>query len=248
MVSTLSTLGFDTGPEAEFVKLAEKLAATVQVTPGNPYAVWRAKSGVELWFHVTADGSEIVGFTPYFKGESRVPVRIATRYPRAGDSTHEGLLVGELTPAAGLPGLHPLVLEAVDFVDTASRPLPFSGHAQIVGFAHQLKAFASAEDYEAQQLAEPKFAARSFVPLGLFGMQDDAGETAAPSTTALVVGEVMRHRHVTNEETGQQFHWLLVEGLEAAYDIVAESDAVEGDLAAGRTVEVTCNLVSRLID
>jgi len=242
MISTLSSLGFGTGSEQEFITLAERLATTVPVVPGDPYAVWQSPSGAELWFHVSPDGTEIVGFTPFFAGESRVPVRLTARYPGNANTPHEGIVAAELAPEPGLPGIHPLVYESVDTLRHRTLSLPSEGHARIVGFAHQVKAFASAADFEAARASDLTFAPQSFVPLGLF-----AGADAPPSAAALIVGRLARHREAVNEITGQPFHALFVEGLDASYDIVADPAAVEGALAAGGTVEVTCTLFGRLL-
>jgi hypothetical protein len=242
MISTLSSLGFGTGTEQEFVAVAEKLAATVTVVPGDPYAVWQSSSGAELWFHVSATGSEIVGFTPFFAGESRVPLRLTARIPGPAGNPHEGLIAAELTPAPGLPGIHPLVFEAVDALRHATLVLPREEKACIVAFAHQMKAFASAAEFEQRHANDLSFAPQSFVPLGLF-----TGADSQPSASALIVGRVARHRQTANEITGQPFHALLVEGLDATYDVVADPQAVEGAIVVGGTVEVTGTLFGRLL-
>jgi len=242
MISTLSSLGFGTGSEQEFIALAEKLATTVTVVPGDPYAVWRSPSGAELWFHVSPDGTEIVGFTPFFAGESAIPLRLTARYTANPDTPHEGCIVAELAPEPGAPGVHPLAFEAVDALRHRDLALPHQGPARIVGFAHQIKAFASAEAFEAARNADLPFAPQSFVPLGLFQDTD-----TPPSASALVVGRVVRNREAVNEITGQPFHALVVEGLDATYDIVADPNAVEGAIARNGTVEVTCTLFGRLL-
>lgn len=154
-----------------------------------------------------------------------------------------------MAPGDDGAGVYPLVFDAVDFATLSGRSLPSALEARIAGFAHQLRAFPSADAYDQSQTSEPKFAAQSFVPIGMFALAAADGEAEPPpSSTALLAGRVAAHRRLTSEVTGQAFHWLLVESLEASFDIVADPEVVEGEITEGGTAEVSCWLFGRVLD
>ena len=54
-------------------------------------------------------------------------------------------------------------------------------------------------------------------------------------------------RLLVNEATAQNFHWLLVESLEASYDIVADPSVVSGEITQGGTIECACWMFGRIL-
>ncbi|MCB1548936.1 MAG: hypothetical protein KDJ41_14045, partial [Hyphomicrobiaceae bacterium] len=58
---------------------------------------------------------------------------------------------------------------------------------------------------------------------------------------------VVAHRVLTNEETGDTFHWLLVKSLEASYDIVADPAVVKGPLGVDAVVRIGGAFFGRIL-
>jgi hypothetical protein len=249
MVSNLSTIGLafadDVAFNASMTRLAAKAQRRVKTCAGD-YAVWRSETGAEVWFHHRTGGG-IAGLTPFFDGQSRMTVKVTERFKRPDDSPFEGALMAWMAPGDDGAGIYPLVFDAVDFAAISGRSLPCILEARIAGFAHQLRAFPSADAYDRSQTCEPKFAAQSFVPIGMFATAVAEGG-GPPSSAALLAGRVGTHRRLTSDVTGQTFHWLLVESLGASFDIVADPEVVEGDIRDGATVEVCCWLFGRVLD
>ena len=75
----------------------------------------------------------------------------------------------------------------------------------------------------------------------------DGDEASAPSSMALLTGRVVAHRVLTNEETGDTFHWLLVKSLEASYDIVADPAVVKGPLGVDAVVRIGGAFFGRIL-
>jgi hypothetical protein len=252
MVSNLSTIGFEFEDDAEFGAVMERLTENSQPrggAGGNVYSVWRSDDGIEIWFHHDAAGHEITGLTPFYDGKSLVRLKVTERVKRPFDSDFEGALMAWVAPGDSDVGVHPIVFDAVDHLNLLDREIPGTWNARLTGFAHQLKAFPTAEAYNAEQTSEPKFAAQSFVPVGMFASAAVEGdEESIPSSQALLTGRVAEHKLLKNELTGQSFHWLLVDSLEAAFDVVADPNAVEGEITVGGTVEVSCSFFGRALD
>ena len=89
MVSNLETIGLGVNDRAGFEKLVTGLAEAAREglsTPVGDYAVWRSRSGAEVWLHIapaSSDGPdavrEILGITPFFDGSSKVPLNVTER-------------------------------------------------------------------------------------------------------------------------------------------------------------------------
>lgn len=258
MASNMSTLGFTFTSEQQFqdamVSLADRASERLSC-PAGDYAIWRSRSGAEIWFHLSPQGSlpggerGIEGLTPYFEGTQATELVIDDAYRRPGDNAFEGAFSGWVGGDAE-SGAYPLVFDAVDFSARSDRALPFTSRVRLTGFAREVQAFATEADYHASKTDEPAFAAKAFIPIGLFAAASDesADEVRAPSSQALLTGRVLETRRLDNEETGNGFLWLQVESLDATFDIVADPTIVTGELVAGATVEVLCVMFGRLLD
>jgi hypothetical protein len=277
VASNLSTIGLNYDTEAGFDDLMQRLASNANerlaCDPGD-YAIWRSRTGAEMWFHVTgtreADGQlddhAIIGFTPFFEGLSDVDIEIDAGFQRQGENPFEGAFKAWVAPdPANGVGVHPIVFDCIDFAAHRNREYPIRCHAKLTAFARNVGAFASEEAFYAhaaenltpveleRRSASRDKGARAFIPLGLFRRSegDEADmppESAAPSSNAVLTGTVIEHRIMSDPETDLSFHWMLVESLGATIDVVADPTVVTGDIVEGGTVEVGCVIFGRLID
>lgn len=265
MASNLSSIGFQFTSEEEFAETMSALAGAaedrVSCEPGD-YIIWRAPTGAELWFHLPLFGNEdiaadLAGVNPFFSGDSDIGLKLTERVKRPDDNEFEGAFTAWVSPDAETgEGSYPLVFEAVDFAAQAERRLPVECRAMITGFARELRVFADEDEFSAFQEGNKEgvpLAPRAFVPLGLYAnsMREEgekAGAGPTPSPAALITGRILKHHELTNDAKGQPYHWLVVESLEATFDIVADPEVVKGKLAEGATVLVACMLFGRLLD
>lgn len=259
MASNLSTIGFSYPDPNErataLIALAKSTGPQVELSAGA-YAVWHSQTGAELWFYLAEPASDgaleenIVGLCPFFEGQSSVPLNISETVRRPGDGPFDGAFYGWVHTAGAETGSYPLVFDAVDFARHANLPLPSLKHARISGFAQTLTAYPDAESYLASKPDGSTLAPEAFLPAGLFAsaLEQASGEKPAPTSLAQMTGKVLRHDVLRNELTERPFHWILVQSLDATYDIVADPDVITGAVAVGGTVEVTCSLFGRVLD
>ena len=264
MSSNLSCIGFTFAPEVveeAFAGAVERMAneATERLScDAGDYAIWRSRTGAEVWIHLApedADGErEIVGLTPFFEGHSEVPVRLVEAVHREADNPFEGAWSAWIAPDEEGAGSYPIVLDAVDWATQSQAAMPRDAMLRVACFARELTAFTS----EAAFLAAPhpvELAAQAFIPIGLFAAADKSAsessadiEVLAPSSTGLFTGRVIEHATLINEMMGLPFEWLLVESLDATYDVVADPAVVTGLITIGGTVQVAGWLVGRVLD
>ena len=263
MASNLSTIGFVFDSEDEFraamVRHAAEIVAQAEC-PAGSLGLWRSRAGAEIWFHLSAPGNgetEIYGLTPFFDGQSDIPLMITGPVPRGGDSPFEGAYKGWVNPDANGEGVYPLVFDAVDYVMHGAATWPAVKRVRLAGFAREVSAFADEAAYTAARASDnpdiPKLAPKAFIPIGLFAAaqaaDDDAtAEPKPPSSAALLTGRIAEHRTFTNEATGRAFEWLLVESLDATFDVLADPATVKGELAVGGTVEAAVWFFGRFLD
>ena len=259
MASNLSTIGFDDSKPEELEKLLMRLAESASArltTPKGDYAIWRSRTGAEIWFHLApqAEGAgterEIVGLTPFFEGNSNVPLNVTEAVRRPGYGEMEGAFHAWVAPDEEGEGAYPMVFDAVDFAAMGARELPERWRARVCGFARELKVYADEEAFVVSQSEEPKLAGCAFLPVGMFaaiaGRNADApAAEQVPSSHALIVGKVLAHKRLVNEATDRAFHWLSVQSLAATYDVLAEPDAVSGEIVEGAIVHAGCWLFGR---
>lgn len=262
MVSNLSTIGFAFDDNAAFSETMIRLANTAAERlhcPSGEYAIWRSATGAEIWFHLSPSGDagterQIIGLTPFFEGMSSVAMKITAAYTRPEDNALEGAFHAWVAPEAveydaDASGAYPLVFDAVDFAAHATRDLPETWTVRVAVFARELKAYPDAEAYMAVANRQPALADRAFIPMGLFALAaGDQDGDGVPSSTAIFTGRVKEHETLVNEETERPFHWLLVESLEATYDVLADPEAITGDIVVGGTVEVAGLVFGRTLD
>ena len=255
MASNLSAIGFVFDDAESFQETMLRLAPEAVERLGceaGDYSIWRSHTGAEIWFHLPLLGTEdraqdIAGLTPFYEGLAEIEIEVAERVNRPDDNGFEGAFTAQVRDPDSDDYAYPITFDAVDFSAHAARELPFGTAARITGFARHVRAFADEAAYASDRSgpgSEIALAPRAFIPVGQL---EDAPDDAPPASTALLTGRVVEHRHLTNEVTGRQFHWMLVESLAASFDVVADPDSVTGEIVAGGTVEVGCVLIGRLI-
>lgn len=250
LVSNLSSIGFEFANDADFQQVMQRLATDAfqrLACDVGDYAIWRSRTSAEVWFHITGERNaagvladrDVIGLTPFFEGLSDVPVEIVETVVRPGDNDFEGGFLAWVNPdeQTGL-GMYQIVFDAVDFAAQCGRPLPMVTRVKLTGFARQIKVLGELD--QSRGLART----HGVMALGLFSARE---HDAAPSSHALLAGRVVDHSQPVNEESGQRFHWLLVETAGATFDVVADPSLVPTDLGPGCMVEIGCWLFGRLL-
>jgi hypothetical protein len=269
MTDHFSVIGFKSNSAEQLAEMVSKLpdtgAYSQPCAPGYYYR-WHSDSGSELWVHLAkeqgADDEKlsIVGVTPFFQGEGRIPVRVMKKRQRPSDNAFEGAVFVEIEPG---PRPHQCatvaLLDLVDYAVWANRVTPFLAEAQIAAFPHDLAIFPSEEAFNKVQANERvKFAPESFFASGLFSASGDGGGQAvfhdpsgdafdAPSR-AFLTGRVLSESRRQNTVTGQTFRTALVKTVGGTVDVVADDSLMPPELSPGAILQGEFWLCARLIE
>ncbi|HEU0013325.1 MAG TPA: hypothetical protein VFQ45_06550 [Longimicrobium sp.] len=238
MPNVYSALGFRIDGEQAFGMYAMMAAVQGQAVPapGGRYGRLAAGAGAELWVQVDERGA-ISGLQPHLAGESRFVLRLDTRVPSTEESPLDGAFQAWAGEAEGNDASgFPLVFHAPDFRTLDGLSLPARLPVQLAAIAYGLTAFPDEEAYYAAQETEPKFAAESFIPSGMFNFADDAGTLATPEPRALFSGTVLDTEWRTNPLTGLPFCRMRVRTLGGEVDVAADPETVDGEIVVGGIV------------
>ena len=167
---------------------------------------------------------------------------------RLDDSILVGAFQGWAEPSGDDPesGSYPFVFDVPDYDRYHSLELPVVLGVQVAAFAHKLEAYASDEAYYAAQHREPKFAAESFIPSGLFTLGGEA--MTPPQALAILTGHVLDTALLTNPATGATFHWAWVRTLGGEVDVAADPEVPTGSLVPGGVISGSFWLSGRLLN
>jgi len=133
------------------------------------------------------------------------------------------------------------VFDAPDFRAVEIAGFPRVAEMQLTAFAsNDFKVFASEEDYQNAQESELKYASKMFVPTGVFDFDDkNWDEQNPPRPIGTLAGEIKEFELRTNELSGENFYWLLVETLGGETDVVVDPKYVTDEPKVGGIVSGT---------
>lgn len=209
--------------------------------PQGFYLKFSDKSGAEIWLQGNFD-QELIGFNPHFAGQSRRKVALTNLIERE-TSELDGGFHAWANPSDendAESGEYPFVFDAPDFRAVPNVQFPQTVEIQLTAFAsNDLQLFANEKDYSDNQENEIKYAAKSFVPTGLFTFDEETGKTGELGATRPIgkfSGEIKQFALKTNSLSNENFYWFLVETLGGEVDVVVDVKYVPHEPQIGNIV------------
>jgi hypothetical protein len=249
MPNHFSDIGFDLNTESEFQELANQVYERGKRfrTGKGTYLYWSPGEGVELWGQLDQTNN-FIGLNPHFVGESTMRVGLTAEVDRSESSPLDGAFYGWASPNNEDPesGHYPFVFDVPDFQLGKRAKLPCIADIQLAAFAHGLAAFESDDAYEAAHTEEPKFAAESFIPSGLFTPEGEA--TKPPQAYAIMTGYVIETAMRINPVAKAEFCWTRIRTYGGEFDVVADPTIVTGSIVKGGIVQGTFWLSGRRLN
>ena len=250
-MSNLSDIGFPTPDEQavnEMIMHVLEVAKPEKVAHGF-YLVYTDSSGAEIYLQGNLE-QELVGFNPHFAGKSRRTVGL-TRAIERDSSALDGGYHAWANPQEGLgeEGDYPFVFDVPDFRGSEIKDFPKLAEIQLTAFgSNDFQVFESEDDYQASQESELKYASKMFVPVGLFAFDEKDGsiDLSTVRPVGRLAGEIREFELRTNELSGENFYWLLVETLGGETDVVVDPKYVPVEPKIGGIVSGTFWLSGRI--
>ena len=228
----LACLGFDLddteGLRALLLDLAS-VAGERLVTPAGEYAIWRSRSGAELWFHIATEADEsgereIVGLTPFFEGTGEQQFDVLAFQP-SPHTPFDGICTARMAALGSVLGeISFLVIDAATMDgDIIGSDKKF----RVTAFASSIK--------QASEIDQSR------------GFRSLASEDDDSLPRSVLQGRITSKANLRNEATGRSFVGLKVAIHSSEFDIVA-SEQMAGEFRIGTSIEADCRLVGRLLD
>lgn len=245
--SHYSTIGCRIDNVEALVSLAERILPATEplVAPDGCYRRWSSSSGAELWLQEDPDGA-LIGIAPHFRGPSRVKVGALSGFTREEGATLDGAFHAWADPGETEDsGAYPLVFDCPDFRRAREGQPGRRATAQIAAFAHEVKVYDDPEAFEVEQEGPVRFAAQSFIPVGLF--PSGGRQSEAPEAFALFTGIIRDTELLLNELFERTFCWAAVDTLGGSYDVVIDPELLPRTPVTGNVVSGTFWLSGRLL-
>lgn len=244
MPCNYSTIGLSADSNEEIEALIDSVYQQSEsiLCENGSYRKWHA-NGAEVWLHIDGE-SEVRGMTPSFNGKSKVHVGITGLVEGDSNSQYEASMHCWAEPNTnGDNGTYPFIFDLVNKAQYPNLNFPLFTTASISAFAHQLEIFDDEVDFEKNQSHDIPFAAKSFIPVGLFMGEE---QEIPPLAVATFAGNVLEYDRIINELSGNSFYWLLIETLGGTFDVVADPKLINKKLAVGKIVSGTFGLIGQI--
>lgn len=245
-MSNFSNIGFPVASPEDLQALIQKVYGIGKVYPveDGSYILYSDDSEAELWIQRNKQ-KQIIGINPHYNGLSRRTVCL-TQSVEGKMSKLDGSFHAWADPSEEdnpESGLYPFVFDVPDFKLIGEFQFPVNQEIQLTAFAKSLQSYASEEEFYANQTSEPKFAACSFIPSGLFSSEKEDMEA-----TAIFSGTIKTFEKKKNELSQCDFYWLLVDTLGGEIDVVADCSLFEKEPATGGIIHGEFWLSGQLIN
>ena len=192
-MSNLSDIGFPVRSEQDVNRIIESLLTVVKPTAclQGAYYIYTDVSGAEMYLQGNL-GDELIGFNPHYAGKSRRAVCLTRAIERDSSELDGGFHAWANPPdESGESGDYPFVFDVPDFHVNTDQHFPRVCDIQLTAFAsNDFQLFAGEEDYYKSQETETKFAAKSFIPSGLFLPDETAAAIEPPRPIVIFTGEI----------------------------------------------------------
>lgn len=244
------SLGFRIDSMDDFKALgirAAKSGASLPA-PHGTYIRWDVGGGPQIWVQIKQHSRAILGWHTHFAGRAQMRIALTKRMLTEEHDPLEGGFHGWADPRSddATEGQYPLLFHAPNFDLHDHLSVPVVRTVQLTAFAHTLTVYPGDEEYFASQTATVKFAAESFVPIGLFPAKGNPD--APPVPAAQFAGHVVKGALLTNPMTSIAYQWARVRTVGGDLDVVADIDTCTEPMEEGNVVSGKFRLSGHIVD
>ena len=242
-MSNLSDIGFPTSSNEQLNGYIERWLANVTEIPCRKghYLKFADESGAEIYLQMDF-GGEFTGLNPYFNGKSRRKVFLTNMIERDSSPMDGGFHAWANGEKEG-EGDYPFVFDVPD-IFVGKIDLPTVSEIQLNAFAtNDLAMFENEQAFLDSQTEEVKLASNSFIPIGLFRQN----EGVPPQAHGQFAGTIKEFELRTNQFSGANFYWFLVETLGGEIDVVSDPNYIKNEPRIGSIIHGSFWLTGKIL-
>lgn len=250
-MSNLSDIGFPVRSEQDVNDMIMQVVNHVSEVraPNGFYLKFADASGAELWLQGNFD-QELIGFNPHFAGKSRRTVALTEAVERDSSELDGGFHAWANPHNESVDsGDYPFVFNVPDFRAVHLHEFPQTVEMQLTAFAsNDFQIFSDEAAYLESQTDELKYAAKSFIPSGLFSFgEGEKIDLSLVHPIGILTGEIKSFELKTNSLTSEKFYHFLVETLGGEVDVVADVNLIKEEPRAGSIISGQFWLSGRIL-
>lgn len=240
-MSNLSDIGFPVQSEKDVNDIIMSVLQFARYVPcpGGVYLKFSDPSGAELYLQGNP-ANELIGFNPHFEGQTSRLVRLTQTIERDSSELDGGFHAWAEPDEGedGDSGAYPFVFDVPDFRVHSDLNLPQNRLIQLTAFAsNDFQMFAGEQAFHDSQESELKYAAKSFIPSGLFNFSEgNVTGIESPRPVGVLTGEIKDFALKRNEFSGENFYWFAVETFGGEVDVVADTKLIRSEPQIGGIV------------
>jgi hypothetical protein len=244
LATHFSTIGLPINTDEELMDCVNRVFPQSESIPTGvgTYMRWADPSGAELWLQLNAE-NELIGVNPHFGGRSRVRVLLTHPIDVGSQSPLDGRFHGWADPAkaqAEQSGAYPFLFDAPDAACHAGIEMPSELDVQVAAFAHEIQVYPNPKAFDASRTGDGWHTSQDFMPSGLMGAQHGMRAEAA------FTGHILRVERRTNQFSGGEFVWALVNSTGGTFDVVADVELMPTLPPVGGVITGTFWLTGRI--
>lgn len=231
-MSHLSDLGFTASREEfiEIAKLTESEGERIPTEDGD-YVCRSFESNIEFWACLPKDDKKL-GINPHFAGKTENKVRVEGVIESEYSNLENAYIVWINEKGINDVQEYPFIFDCPNFAmndDLINKEVL----VQVTAFVEtEFTVFKDEEEFNKDKEIRDKFiGSHSFIPSGQF-----VDEGQKQRAQAVFAGEVKEVNKLKNTFTGNDFYWLIVNSLDADYDVVVGTDMVRTDIDVGNII------------
>ena len=235
------------------------------------YRIWRARTGAEVWLHYpkkrplrrgrslrrdatgpTADAEfdalgDLMGLSVFHSGSSAVAMRIVRALASSDSNPLDGVCIATLASARAGEKKIAFTFELLEFAGHRHHT-DVDATVQITGLAQKAWGFANEQAYLGATPANRLIGTGAIVGVEPEDVRDvGLIYRPKPATLWLMTGEVRRATRLINPITSQPYYLVSLATDRGTFDIVANSDVIEGDVSVGHTMQTVACLAGRIL-
>jgi hypothetical protein len=220
-MSHFSDIGFPNIDREQFVELNKDALNKGQksYSKEGSYFCLQIKPRIEVWACVPNDKSKELGCNPHFNGITHNKVKVSDVIPSDYSNLENAYAVWINEGNVNGTQEYPFNFDCPNFAlndDLVGKEIIL----QVTAFAEtEFKVFKNQQEFDEdkKKRGDDFFGSHTFIPAGQF-VKEGQKQTAH----AVFAGEVKRVELLKNSRTGQEFYWLVVDSLDADYDVVVD--------------------------
>ena len=276
MCTRLHAIGFPCEIDRRTAEFIASVAASPRrrvACPGGEYRIWRSPAGAEIWLHYPDPGprhasttgavgtagsghapkpfdaiADLAGLSVVHAGTSDLRVRLARTIGTATSNPLDGAGIAMLGSRRPTDKPIPFTFELLGYaMERIGRPLDV--RLQLTALAQRVWGHPSEASYLAATPGRRLIGRGAIADVSPGDLPDiPLVYRPKPGSLWLATGDVLKSMRLINPLTSQPYYWISLGTDRGNFDLIANPDAIHGDISDGNVAQALVSITGRIIE